>query len=78
MKKELEEVKKQGFAVDKEENEIGISCLACPIFDSQNHVKYALSVSISTAKLQQLGIEFLLNKIKPTAQLISQELGWTP
>ncbi|ABR73645.1 IclR family transcriptional regulator [Actinobacillus succinogenes] len=77
MKKELEEVKKLGFAVDREENEIGISCIACPIFDSQNHVKYALSVSISTAKLQQYGIDFLLNKIKPTAQLISQELGWT-
>lgn len=78
MKKELEEVKKQGFAIDKEENEIGISCVACPIFDSQNHVKYALSVSISTAKLQQHGIDFLLDKIKPTARLISQELGWTP
>ncbi|QIM69531.1 MULTISPECIES: IclR family transcriptional regulator [Basfia] len=78
MEKELDEIKKQGFAVDKEENEIGISCIACPIFNFQNKVEYAMSVSISTSKLNQYGIEHLLEKIKLTAEAISLELGWLP
>lgn len=55
MKKELETIRERGFAMDDEENELGVSCIACPIFDHQQHVHYAVSVSLSTARLNQLG-----------------------
>lgn len=76
MEKELQEVRAQGFAMDKEENELGISCIACPIFNFENKVEYSLSVSLSTLKLNQLGVAHLLSEIKQVAVAISRELGW--
>ena len=76
MEKELQDIRAQGFAMDKEENELGISCIACPIFNFENKVEYSLSVSLSTLKLKQLGVEYLLTEIKRAAIAVSQELGW--
>ncbi|QNS15231.1 IclR family transcriptional regulator [Mannheimia bovis] len=75
MKKELETIRELGFAMDAEENELGVSCIACPIFDHQQKVHYAVSVSLSTARLNQLGQENLLPVIQETAEKISAELG---
>ncbi|MDU8925079.1 IclR family transcriptional regulator [Pasteurellaceae bacterium LIM206] len=75
MKQELEKIRKQGFAVDNEENEFGITCFACPIFDIHNKVRYALSLSLSTAKLKQKDKKELITSVKNTARLISAELG---
>lgn len=71
----LETIRQQGFAMDAEENELGISCIACPIFDHQQKVNYAVSVSLSTARLNQLGLENLLPAIQHAADHISAELG---
>lgn len=75
MKKELETIRELGFAMDAEENELGVSCIACPIFDHQQKVNYAVSVSLSTARLNQLGLENLLPAIQHAADHISAELG---
>ncbi|HBO39434.1 MAG TPA: transcriptional regulator [Pasteurellaceae bacterium] len=76
MQKELQQILEQGFAMDKEENELGISCIACPVFNFAGKVEYALSVSVSTLKLNQHGIVPLLAEIQQTAMDISKELGW--
>lgn len=74
---ELKEIKHNGFAMDDEENEIGVSCIACPIFDVNNNVIYSVSISLSTIKFKQLGKAFLLNNLKHAANEISKELGAT-
>ncbi|MBQ0139209.1 MAG: IclR family transcriptional regulator [Kurthia sp.] len=75
-KKELSKVRQQGFAMDQEENELGIICMAMPIYDYSN--KVVASVSVSTPK-----IIFTKQKKKKTlADLsrcvndISHELGY--
>ncbi|WGE31234.1 IclR family transcriptional regulator [Actinobacillus genomosp. 2] len=73
---ELEKIRSQQFAMDDEENEIGVSCIACPIFDHQGKVIYAISVSLSTARLAQSGFNTLYSEIQSTAAKISEELGW--
>ncbi|MCW9699050.1 MULTISPECIES: IclR family transcriptional regulator [unclassified Avibacterium] len=78
MEKELNDIRQEQFAMDREENEIGVVCVACPIFNYQGNVDYAVSVSMSSYKLKQLGIPYLLNEIQKTALLISQELGYKP
>ena len=78
MQKELEDIRKDRFAMDREENELGVVCIAAPIFDYLNQVDYAVSVSMSIYKLKQNGIDFFLNQIQQTAQEISQELGYNP
>lgn len=41
---ELERVRSQGYAIDQEENEMGVACVATPIFD-QDGIKAAVSIS---------------------------------
>lgn len=76
MNAELEKIRRQQFAMDDEENEMGVSCIACPIFDHQGRVNYAISISLSTARLMQVGIDTLRAEIQATAHKISEELGW--
>lgn len=76
MSQELADIRKTGLAMDREENELGVSCVAAPVFDIQQRVPYAVSVSLPTAKLQQVGVKTLIKPILATAQRISQELGF--
>ncbi|WP_354732282.1 IclR family transcriptional regulator [Actinobacillus pleuropneumoniae] len=76
MNAELEKIRRQQFAMDDEENEMGVSCIACPIFDHQGQVNYAISISLSTARLKQVGIDTLRSELQTTAHKISEELGW--
>jgi len=46
----LEEIKKLGYAIDNREHEDSICCIAAPIRDSSESVKYAISISILTSK----------------------------
>ncbi|MDP9500052.1 IclR family transcriptional regulator [Bisgaard Taxon 45] len=72
---ELAKIRELGYAMDNEENERGVTCLACPIFDIHDNVPYSVSISLSTVRLKQIGQENLLRHLKQTTQAISQELG---
>ena len=76
MKQELAVISEQKFALDKEENELGVTCIAYPIFNFKNEVKYAISVSMSVSRLAQIGTDFLHQELKAAAEAISKELGW--
>ncbi|EFX91073.1 transcriptional regulator, IclR family, C-terminal domain protein [Actinobacillus ureae ATCC 25976] len=76
METELAKIRQQQFAMDDEENELGVSCIACPVFDNQGKANYAVSISLSTARLSQLGFNILYPALRITAQKISEELGW--
>lgn len=64
-------------AMDREENELGVSCIAVPVFDIHHRVPYAISISLSTSRLKQIGEKNLLKPLRETAQAISNELGFT-
>lgn len=70
----LDEIKAQGYALDDEENEAGISCVSVPIFDNNNTPVYAVSISSLTPKMRQIGYEHLAEKIKNVTKLIQQKL----
>lgn len=75
MKKELALIEKCGYAVDREENELGICCVAAPIFDVMGRMEYSASVSLTTSKLKELGEKAIATKVMEIARRISQELG---
>ena len=60
----LDEIKENGFAIDDEENEAGISCVAVPICDKAGHPTYAVSVSTLTPKMRQKGYAQFAEEIK--------------
>ncbi|SHF54574.1 IclR family transcriptional regulator [Vibrio gazogenes] len=71
---ELKKIREQGYAIDNEENEAGISCTAVPIFDRSGSPAYAVSLSTLTPRLRNFGPDNLANKIKQTTEKIAQEL----
>lgn len=74
---ELAHIRESGAAMDREENELGVSCIAVPVFDIHGRVPYAVSISLSTSRLKQVGEKNLLKPLRETAQAISNELGFT-
>lgn len=45
LRRELADIRTQGFAFDREEGEPGLFCIAAPIFDRSNQVVAAVSIS---------------------------------
>lgn len=76
MESELGEIRQEGFAMDREENELGVCCLAVPIFNHLSKVEYAISVSTSIHRLNEYTKADFLTALLETATGISKELGW--
>ncbi|HET6872811.1 MAG TPA: IclR family transcriptional regulator [Sporolactobacillaceae bacterium] len=74
---ELNRIREQGFSYDKEENELGISCIAVPIRDHTGQVVAASSISMPTPKLKN-ETERLLPLMMEAGENISKELGYRP
>lgn len=76
MLEELEDIRRLKLAMDREENELGVSCIAAPIFDIHHKVKYSVSVSLPTARLKHVGAKALTDAVQDIATLISREIGF--
>jgi IclR family acetate operon transcriptional repressor len=73
---ELVEIKHQGYAVDNEEWETGIRCVAVPVFKSDNAVFGAISVSGPTGRLTQDNDCKIAELISKGARKLSIKLGY--
>lgn len=76
MKTELATIRQVGFAMDREENELGVCCLAVPVFNHLGKIEYAVSVSAAVHRLNQHTLQGFLMELKSVAEKISQELGY--
>jgi IclR family KDG regulon transcriptional repressor len=73
---ELEHTRKNGFALDEEENELGGRCLAAPIFNHDGIAVAAISISVPIQRLPEEKIIPYGTKIKEIALEISRNLGY--
>jgi len=71
----LREVRANGYAIDNEENEIGIRCVAAPTLNHTGQAIAALSVSGSILSVNENSMDRLLNLVVETARQISSMLG---
>jgi DNA-binding IclR family transcriptional regulator len=72
----LQEVRQKGFALDLEENELGINCIAAPIFDHQGHIVAAISVSGPVIRMTPQRLEELQGLMMEISRKISSRLGY--
>ena len=68
---ELNKVRLNGFALDNEELELGVRCMAAGIYDDQEKLVAGLSISAPAGRLD----ESWLPKLQATAHAISLTLG---
>ncbi len=76
IKKELSKVKAQGYAIDKEELELGLICVAVPIFNLNNEVVASLSASGPANRFEESKVSNYVATLKKGAHAIQQKIGY--
>ena len=72
---DLSRSRDNGFAVDLEENEIGIRCVAAPVFDISGKLVASISVASAVPFMPLERIEELAPIVRETSAAISRDLG---
>ena len=77
LKEHLKSVRAQGYAIDDEENEKGIRCVAAPIYNEVGKTVAAISISGPAFRItKKLIQESLKKEVMETALKVSQRLGF--
>ncbi len=74
---ELVLVRKQGFALDDEECEIGARCIATPIRNHKGRIIASVSISAPVSRFSSGRVKELIPVVKEIALKFSKELGFS-
>jgi len=76
LQKELARILENGYAIDNQEHETGVKCVAAPIYGHQGVIA-ALSISGPVERIEeQIKKNGIVPSLKKAGQDISLELGW--
>jgi DNA-binding IclR family transcriptional regulator len=76
LRKEVAAAKLNGYAMDNEECEEGVRCIAVPILNYQGQVAAAISVSAPVTRMDGERSGALIEYLKNLSHQASRELGW--
>ncbi len=76
--KEINKVRKQGWAMDNEEDEIGHRCIGAPIYDYKGDIIAAISASGPKNLIKDDRIQEVANAVKKAALELSRSMGYIP
>ena len=74
MNKVLEKIRENGYAIDNEELEHGLTCIGAPILDKNNKAIAAISLSGPTARMKSGDFDYKIKRVIETAKKISDLL----
>lgn len=72
---QINEIRARGYAIDDEEIEEGLRCIAAPIRDHSGTVVAAVSISGPTTRVTEASVSGIAEAVTNCAQSISRELG---
>ncbi|WHH59278.1 IclR family transcriptional regulator [Petroclostridium sp. X23] len=75
LNEEIDKIRKNGYSIDNEEIEIGLRCIAAPIFDYKGELLGGISISGPSTRMTDERIVELIEPLKSTASKISKSLG---
>jgi DNA-binding IclR family transcriptional regulator len=73
---ELDRVLQAGYAIDDEENHVGIRCVAAPVFREDGTVLGGVSVTSPAFRFSIDDAVALAPRVQEVARAISTALGW--
>ncbi len=76
LRRELEKISEQGFAVDIEECEAGASCIAAPVKNAQGETVAALGISGPSVRMNTQHIQELVPRVVREARYAADQLGF--
>lgn len=74
----LEDIRARGYAVDNEEKNLGMRCIAAPVFNMNRDVVAGISVSGPTSRISTDSIERLGDAVIRAAAELTEAIGGTP
>jgi DNA-binding IclR family transcriptional regulator len=75
LRRELARVRKSGYAVDDEEEELGVRCVAVPVFNPMGRFVAGLSVTGTTAQIPLEAVESVAERLKRAASGILNRMA---
>jgi IclR family acetate operon transcriptional repressor len=78
LRADLAETRRRGYAIDGEEKNLGMRCIAAPVFDMTQEVVAGISVSGPTSRVGKDQMAFLSNAVMQAASELSQSIGGAP
>ena len=75
LKTHLIEIRSKGYSVDNEEKNIGMRCIAAPVFDFNGEAIAGISVSGPTSRIEPARLEQLIAPVISAAQDLSLAIG---
>src|SRR5262249_34052199 len=71
----LEKIKKQGFAVNEEEEVVGVHGVAAPIFDRSSSVIASIGITIPSYRYKRSTLGIYSRTLMEAAKRISRKIG---
>jgi DNA-binding IclR family transcriptional regulator len=72
----MREYASAGYALDLEENEDRIRCVAAPVRDATQAIVGAISVSSAAQYMDDTRMKALAEEVRAAARAISRDMGW--
>jgi IclR family KDG regulon transcriptional repressor len=76
LRMELKQVTSQKFAIDHQENELGVRCLAAPVYDVSSHIVASISLSTLVSRVSYDQMLEMVPFLQKACAEISQRLGF--
>jgi len=76
LRKTLAEIRKQGFAVDEQDFEIGAFAFGAPVFDHEGKIVAGVSITTPTARCSPERRTELIPLVIEAARKLSEKLGY--
>lgn len=77
MMKEFERVRQMGYAVDDEENSLGVRCVGAAIFNAQGKVEASVASTGTITEVPRDAVPRLAEMVKEAARRISHQIGYS-
>jgi len=74
---DLGDIRARGYSIDGEEKNLGMRCIAAPVYDVNGEAVAGISVSGPTSRVRMEDIERLSNHVKDAARVLSLAIGGT-
>ena len=76
LKGEIARIRSQGYAMDNEECEEGVRCIAVPVINFSGKVVAGISISAPVTRMDQQRMEEIIPFLKSISVNASKEMGW--
>lgn len=75
--RELEKVRAHGYAIDDEENSLGVRCVAAAVFNSSGKVEASVGVSGAISQITKTDLPTVAELVQDAARRMSKQLGYS-